>query len=177
MKKKVLSVLLSLLIVCSCLLPAVALKECGTISVRLNSNIAGLTKNDVQKLIELRSDNVKYGIRTSEPIGIANYAGSSENGKLVAGRSYTISYYLSAADGYVLPDQLSDSSLDISCGKGVSVISKSIVTSNIRLEDGSFDEVKGIRIFASVVVDGNFFQRLTGLFYDFFLKVKAFQLY
>lgn len=177
MKKKVLSVLLSLLIVCACLLPALALQDCGTISVRLNSDIAGLTKNDVQKLIELRSGNVKYGIRTSEPVSFSDYGGSSENGKLVAGRTYTAHYYLTAADGYALPEQLTDSNLVIDCGKGVTVYNKAIVTSNVRLADGSFDEVKGIRIYAKIVVDGNFFQRMIGLFYDFYLKVKAFQLY
>ena len=175
--KKVISVLLGLLIVCSCLLPAAALQDCGTISVRINSDIAGLTKDDVQKLIELRSDNVKYGIRTSEPVSFSNYAGTSENGKLVAGRTYTAHYYLTAADGYVLPEQLTDSNLVIDCGKGVTVYSKSIVTSNVRLADGSFDETKGIQIYAKIVVDGNFFQRMIGVFYDLFLKVKAFQLY
>ena len=175
--KKTVSVLLTVCLLCFCLLPAAAAKEIGVISLRLNSNIAGKTKNDVAQLIELRSDNVKYGIRTSEPISFADYGGTSENGKLVAGRTYTARYYLSAADGYALPEQLSDSNLIIECGKGVTVISKSIVTSRIRVEDGSFDEVKGIQIFAKVVVDGNFFQRMIGVFYDLFLKVKAFQLY
>ncbi|MBQ4364740.1 MAG: hypothetical protein II804_00570 [Clostridia bacterium] len=177
MMKKMLSVALCLLVVCFCLLPAFGLEDCGTISVRLNSDVAERTKNDVQALFALRSGNVTYGIRGGEPIQIADYGGTEETGRLVAGRTYTVSYTLSAADGYVLPQQLDDNNLQISCGKGVSVISRAIVSARVRTDDGSFDEIRGVRIFAKLTVDGNVFQRFIGRIHDLILKAKAWSLY
>ncbi len=177
MKKQNLSLLICLIVICTCLLPAAGLQTCGTISVRLNSNIAGLTKRDVQQLFELHSDNVEYGLRGGDPVSVADYGGTEESGRLVAGRTYSVYYVLSAADGWVLPDQLTENSLDISCGKGVKVISKAIVTSPVRMEDGSFDVKRGVQIFAQVVVDGNVFQRVIGFLHDLILKVKAWSLY
>ena len=175
--KKTISVLLAVCLLCFSLLPAAAAKDIGVISLRLNSDLAGKTKNDVAQLIELRSDNVTYGIRYGEPVSIADYAGSSENGALVSGRTYMIDYHLSPANGYTLPEQLIDSNFDISCGKGVTVIAKQIVSSSYRNANGELELVRGIRIYAKVVVDGNIFQRMVGLLHDWILKIKAWSLY
>lgn len=179
MLKKTVSVLLALCAVLyCCLLPAAAEeKELGVISVKLNSDIAGLTDKDADKLIELKSDNVVYCTDDGVPLLISNYAGTQERGELKAGRSYTIYYMLRAAEGYTLPDALQEGDVEIECGKGVTVLAKQITTSAKRGEDGEIDHTHGLRIFAKVVVDGNMLQRAFGFLYDLYLKIKAWQLY
>ena len=176
MPKKSICVLLVLILAFFAMLPAAA-ADCGKIAVYLPSNIAGLTKRDAQKLIELKTDNVRYQTGNGGPILIADYGGTPEDGALVAGRTYDIYYSLTAAEGFELPEKLADGSLEITCGKGVSVISSQIVWAPIRLVDGSFMECRGLRIFARVVVDGNAFQRFLGMIHDWILKIKAWSLY
>lgn len=177
MLKKMISVLLALCVLFLCLLPAAAAgSNFGVISVRLNSDIAGLTKDDAEKLIEIRSDNVVYKTGNGGPVFFADYGGTAEDGALVAGRTYTAYYSLEAADGYTLPDILNDNDVQIECGKGVSVISTQILSAKIRGEDGNFKEYREVRIFAQVVVDGNIFQRVIGMIHDLILKIKAWSL-
>ena len=177
MKKAHLCFFLVICIIGLCVMPASAENECGPISVKLNSNIAGLTRNDVQKLIEVKTGHITYGIRNGEPIHIADYAGTAESGVLIAGRTYFITYTLSAAEGYALPAQMPDNSIKITSDKGVSVLSCQIVTAPSRNENGTLETNKGIQIYAQVVVDGNIFQRIIGLFHDYILKIKAWSLY
>lgn len=178
MLKKIFSVLLAVCAVCCCLLPAAsAAAEMGTVKVKLNSDIAGCTERDVDQLIELKSDNVAFRQRADSPVHVSDYAGTMEPGKLVAGRTYYIDYSLVAADGYTLPEKLEDGDVEIECGKGVTVYHTAIVTGNIRGEDGEIHPNKGLRIQASVVVDGNAFQRIIGWFHDLILKIKAWSLY
>ena len=177
MKKKTVAVLLALIAVLCCVQPAAALQQTGVIRVRLNSDIAGLTENNAKKLIELKTDNVVYRAEHGGPISISDYGGTMEQGTLVAGRTYYFYYMLQAADGYELPDALNDGDVEIECGKGVTVINTSITRGHYRNDDGTFDDVKGLMIYAAVVVDGNVVQRIIGVIHDVILKIKAWSLY
>ncbi len=174
MLKKTFAVLLALCAVYSLLLPAEALRDTGTIAVKLNSDIAGATRRDAERLIELQSPNVVLSTRGDGPVTVADYGGTGENGALKAGRTYSVYYTLTAAEGYELPETLRDGDVSITCGKGVKVISVQIVTL-----PGKNGEIlfRGVQIFAQVVVDGNVFQRVIGYFYDVILKIKSWSLY
>ena len=176
MMKKAFSVLLALCAVCCCLLPAAAV-EMGTIKVKLNSDLAGLTEKDVVGFIEIKSDNVVSSQQDGGPVSVADYSGTPEFGALVAGRTYFIDYALVAADGYTLPDKVEDLDVEIECGKGVTVYHTPIVSGPYRDEDGVMREYKGFRIQAKVVVDGNAFQRIIGWIHDLILKIEAWSLY
>ena len=177
MLKKTLSVLFVICILGFCLLPAAAQMQGGPIKVKLNSNIAGLTQKDVEKLFELQSDNVEYRERSGGPILISDYAGTGVSGKLVAGRTYYIHYCMDPVEGVTLPEKLTDEDISITCGKGVSVISKQITYSHVRQDDGTYEDFRGVTIYAEVVVDGNVFQRVIGWFHDLILKIRAWSLY
>ena len=188
MIKKLVSVLLALCVLGGCLLlPAAAQtidaqsgdaqSEFGVISVKLNSDVAGYTENDIDKFIEIRSANVVSSQRDGGPVSVADYAGTHEFGALVAGRTYFIDYAMVAAEGCTLPDNVEDLDVAIECGKGVSVYHTAIVSGPYRDEDGVMREYKGFRIQAKVVVDGNAFQRVFGWIHDLILKIEAWSLY
>ncbi|MBQ7595165.1 MAG: hypothetical protein IJU45_00710 [Clostridia bacterium] len=177
MLKKTISVLL---VICSLFLlmtPVSALKETGVISLKLNSDIAGLTYADSEQLFEIKSDNVVYSKTHEFPVSVSDYAGTSSRDTIVAGRTYYIDYSLSAADGYVLPEKLEKGDVEIECGKGVKVLNTQIVTGNYRQPNGEMLTVKGLNVTAKVLVDGNIFQRIAGFFYDIYLKIRAWSLY
>lgn len=176
MLKKIICMLLALSVVCFCMLPAAA-KETGVISLRLNSNIAGRTERDVAQLIEIRSGNVVFSEYRTSPVSVSDFAGTPDSGKLRAGRSYDISYQLSAAEGYELPETVTADNVQIECGKGVNVYSVQITSGTYREDNGELVTCRGLLIRAAVVVDGNVFQRVIGWFHDLILKAKAWSLY
>ena len=177
--KKALSVVLAVCILCGCFMISAFAedKPMGTVRVRLNSNVAGKTESDYADFIEILSDNAVYRFSGAGPVSVSDYAGTPENGKLVAGRRYSVSYCLDAADGYVLPDALNDGDIEIECGKNVTVYAKQIVSANYRTDDGEFVPYRGLRIVASITVDGNIIQRLFGMIHDLILKIQAWSLY
>ena len=177
MLKKSISVLL---VICSLFLlmtPVSALKETGVISLKLKSDIAGLTYIDAEQLFEIRSDNVVYSKTHQFPVAVSDYAGTHTRDTIVAGRIYYLDYYLSAADGYDLPEKIEEGDLEIECGKGVEVLYSQIAIGNYRQPNGEFVRIKGLRVTAKILVDGNAFQRIAGFFYDIYLKIKAWSLY
>ena len=127
--KKLIAVMLAVCTLFSFfLLPAAAQNEENAISLRLNSNIAGCTRADADKLIEILSGPVKYCYdEKGYSIFIANCVGGMEGAHMDAGRTYVITYTLEASDGYVLPETLSDGDVSLDCAKGVSVISCGVV--------------------------------------------------
>ena len=178
MTKRISSILLSLYILfCCCLLPIAAQNEIGVIRMKLNSDIAGQTYQNVDKLIELQTNNVVFSEREGGPVYISDYAGTADSGSLVAGRTYYVYYLLTAGDGYTLPDRLTDGDVEITCGKGVSVIATQIVKATMKTENGIAETFRGLQVYARVVVDGNIFQRVIGYLHDMILKIRAWSLY
>ena len=178
MLKKGLSVLLVLCIFCGCMLPAAGAGKIGTIRLKLNSDIDGLTERHYEKVIEIKSDNVVYTKRSAGPVSFSDYAGTPVQGAVKAGREYTVHYLLDAAEGYALPDDPDELDVEIECGKGVKVISKQIVSARERDESGNFVVTyRGLMIYASIVVDGSVFQRMIGRIHDIIIKIRAWSLY
>ncbi|MBQ6162966.1 MAG: hypothetical protein IK118_00655 [Clostridia bacterium] len=172
--KKMISVALALCLMFGCLLlPAAAAQNDDVICVRLHSDIAGCMSTDTDKLIEILSPQVKL----YSDIHISNYAGASEYAHMDAGRQYYIVYTLDAAEGYELPETISDDQISIECGKGVSLISYKIV--EIREAGTTLSEPthRALRIYANVIVDGSAIQRLVGWIRDIILKIRSWQLY
>lgn len=177
MPKKTVAALLALCLLCLCALPAAAKNE-NVISVKINSDIAGLSEVDVEKLFEIKSDNMIYCTKPSGPIHIADYAGTAVMGKLKAGRTYYLYYTMEPAEGFTMPEKLTDENLEIECEKGARVISAQIVTFAYRIDENTIDhDSKGVMIYAAVVVDSNPFQRFFGIIYDVILKIRAWSLY
>lgn len=177
MLKKGIGILLAVLVLCFCMLPAAAQSETGVITVRLNSDVAGCTARNVEQLIEIKSGNVVYSTDRSDPVSVSDYAGTPDNGALRAGRTYNIYYLLSAAEGYALPETVTEDNVKIECGKGVDVISVQITEGTYREESGALTTRRGLMIYAAVVVDGNVLQRVTGWLHDLILKIRAWSLY
>ena len=177
MIKKTLCVILALFSLLCCLTPASAQREMGKISVKLRSDIAGVTEEETEKLIELKSDNVVFSYESGTPVSFYDYAGSVYNEPAVAGRKYGVDYLLEAAEGFTLPEKIEAGDLDIECDSGVRVISASIVSARKRDADGDFYTFTGLRITAEILADGNLFERIAGFFYDIYLKIRAWSLY
>lgn len=175
--KKTLSVLLATCLLAACLLPAFAAAPVGKVSIRLSSDIAGCTRADYAQIFEIVSGNVVYSFHSDSPVLISDYAGTGEYAHMTAGRTYFIEYMLEAADGCELPDAFPDGDVEISCGKGVTVLAQQIVTATIRNADGEYEPFKAFCIQAKVVVDGTAIQRIIGLFTDLILKIKAWSLF
>ena len=177
MVKKSVSLILAVCSLCCLLLPAAA-DNTGVISVKISSDIAGLTADDTEKLIEIKSPDVVYSEWGDGPVSFSDYAGTHYDGAAVAGRTYYIDYMLTAAEGFTLPDAFGEGDVEIECGKGVRIISSQIVTAKIRIEDSDdFTVFRGLKIYAAVTVDGNVFQRIIGYIYDTILKIRAWSLY
>lgn len=180
MLKKTVCALLALCVLSCCLLPAsaAALRPTGEIRLKLNSDVAGCLYLNSNNFIEILSDNVILNPDRDAPVSVSDYAGTVYYCPLEAGRTYYVSYSLVAADGYVLPEKLSDGDVTIECGKGVTVYSVQITTKNVRNDEGVIETSKGLQIHASVVVDSNhFWERIFGFLYDIYLKIRAWSLY
>ena len=178
MLKKAVSALLVLCMLSCCLLPAAAAQPTGVITLKLKSDVAGCLYLNSGNFIEITSDNVALNAQRDAPVSISDYAGTVEYCPLKAGRTYYVSYSLVAAEGYELPDQLTDGDVQIECDKGVTVLSAQIVRANYHGENGETIPFKGLLIRAAVVVDSNhFWQRIFGRLYDIYLKIRAWSLY
>lgn len=178
MKKLLCAALAACLLLTCLLLPAAAQTEEGPISLRLNSDIAGCTRMDVDKLIEIRSPQVTWYPYGDSPIYITNYVGYGEFAHMDAGRTYGITYTLVAADGYTLPEELAEGDVVFDCGKGVDVVYCKVV--EIRRPDSAEEEnprTRALKIVANVVVDGTVLQRVIGWFRDVILKIRSWSLY
>ena len=104
---------LALVLLCGCLLlPVHAESSVGAVKLRLRSDVAGYACSDYTRFMEIVSGNVIYNTRSAGPVYASDYGGTSDHGKLVAGRTYYVSYVVQAADGYALPDKI-DEVLDV----------------------------------------------------------------
>ncbi len=157
---------------------AAAEPEKDVISLYLHSDVAGCTEKDADKLLEIRSPQVEYYNSSSCPVSIATASGGGEYAHMEAGRQYTITYTLVAADGYTLPETIDEVELAIECGKGVKVLSSRIAELYVRRDENGKDiRVRVLRILANVVVDSTVLQRIIGWFKDLYLKIRWWQLY
>ena len=172
MKKLIASVLAVSVLLCCLMLPAAAQSENGVISLRLNSDVAGCTERDVDEIAEILSPQLVW-YHGNSPVSIANYAGGTEYAHMEAGRSYSIVYTLEAAEGYTLPEELSEGDISLDCGKGVSVVY--CRTAEMWNGDNA-PRLRVLRICAKVIVDSNPFQRIIGWFRDVILKIRSFQI-
>lgn len=179
--KKLIAVILAVCsFFCFPLLPARARAVGNVISLRLNSNIAGCTRADAEKLLEIRSAQVDYYKENGYAIFIADCAGGGEHAHMDAGRTYVITYTLAAAEGYTLPETLSDGDVSLECGKGVSKVSFDIIelwNTDPSAAPGEAKTTRVLRITAKVVVDGTPIQRVIGWLKDLFLKIRSWSLY
>ena len=178
--KKLISLTLAVCVLLGCLLPlaSAAAEPEGPIILRINSDVAGCTQKDYEKIIEIRSPQVTYYPNREYPITIANYAGGGEYAPMEAGRNYTVNCTLVAADGYTLPEELADGDVVFDCGKGAKVVYCKVAEMHVPNPDPHVDErVRVIRIIADIVVDGNPIQRIIGWIRDVILKIRSWQLY
>ena len=176
--KKLISLTLAVCVLLGCLLPMAAAAEKEPIILRVNSDVAGCTEKDAEQIIEIRSPQVTYYPNPDKPISIANYAGGGEYAHMEAGRNYSITCTLQAADGYTLPETLSDGDVVFDCGKGAKVVYCKVAEMHVPNHDPHVDvRVRVLRIVADIVVDGNPLQRIIGWFRDIILKIRSWQLY
>ncbi len=179
--KKRLSLTLILCVLLGCLLPmasAAPTEAESPIILRINSDVAGCTENDTEKIIEIRSPQVTYYNNGSTPISIDSYAGSGVHSPMEAGRNYAVHCTLQAAEGYTLPETLSDGDVVFDCGKGAKVVYCQIAEMHVPNPDPHVDErVRVLRIIADIVVDSNPLQRIIGWIRDVILKIRSWQLY
>ena len=179
--KKLLCILLACCIfVSGTLLTSAESSQTDAIVLRLHSNVAGCTRADYEKLMEILSAQVQFRQweHKQYPVDIENAASFSAQEEMTAGRTYYVTYYLAAADGYQLPDTLGAEDVVLQCDKGVEVILCGIVdyyTSSATPLHGT--TTRTLRIVAKVVVDGNIFQRIIGWLKDVILKIRSWQLY
>ena len=179
MKKRVIAFLTACLLRYAFVLPAAA-ADGGTqkISLCLRSDVAGCTEDDGDKLLEIRSPQVK--LRAVNGIYISHAAGGSLFGaRMEPGRRYTLEYALVAADGCTLPETVAEGDVELECGKGVSVVSCRIVEyyTGRRNDDGSHITERTLMIVANVVTDSTVLQRVVGWFRDLWLRIRWWQLY
>ncbi len=178
--KKITVFVLTLCLLLGCLFLPSSAESRDVISLRLNSNVAGCTDDDAGRLIEILSPQVTYYTDGRGPVHVSDYAGFSLWGQMEAGRSYYLEYTLVPAEGYTLPDELSEGDVSVDCGKGVSLISCRVINLSVAGSSASTGRStvrKVLRLTATVVVDGNPFQRLIGVIKDIFLKIRTWQLY
>ena len=106
--KKLISLILVFGLLLCCLPPCFAAAEGDAIAIRLNSDVAGCTREDRDRLIEIRSDNVVLATERGWEISIANAAGGEiELGTYVdaAGNEYA-NYLLIALEPINFADYL-----------------------------------------------------------------------
>lgn len=152
------------------ILPANAQEKIDKLSVSFSNDIVGLTDRDIDRFKVETSDNIVFD---DDPILVADYTGAAYLGEIKPGRTYYIYYDFVAADGYELPDEVSEKNVSVQCGEGCSVIwfGKTI---------GPYVDGKpsyGLMFYTKVKTPGNFFQRFFGRIADIFLKIKAWSPY
>ncbi len=177
--KKLISLILVFGLLLCCLPPCFAAAEGDAIAIRLNSDVAGCTREDVDRLIELLSPQVTWyeNGQGNGPVSIANAAGGGEYAHMEAGREYTVTYMLQAAEGYTLPEEIGEGDVSFACGKGVSVIYCKIAEMHNPATPDKYDRIRALRIMATVVPDGTALQRIIGWVRDLILKIRSWQLY
>lgn len=173
--KKTLSFILAFMMILSCFSCfACAQSKDDKIVIELRSDIAGMTIDDYRDFAIIHSDNIVFDeTQRSDPISLTDCVGNYYDGKMKPGRTYNIWYTLYAADGFEIPDEMNDDTIELICGEGTDAYwyGKTVGTG----KDGGC--LASLSIWTEVRVDGNFFQNLFGRIADFFLKVRSWSPY
>ena len=172
--KKVIAVITAILI----MIPAFSFgsyaAEDKKIVIELRSDIASMTCDDYRSFALIKSDNIVFDeTQRSDPLILTDCVGNIYTGKMKAGRTYSIWYTFYAADGFEIPDEMNDDTIEIICGKGVNAFwyGKTVGTG----KDG--ERLYSLSVWTDVRVDGNFFQNIFGRLADLFLKIKSWSPY
>ena len=173
--KKVLSMLMAALLMISAVtFPTYAQSRDEKIVIELRSDIAGMTRDDYRDFAVIKSDNIVFDeTERYDPISLTDCVGNYYEGKMKPGRTYSIWYTLYAADGFEIPDEMNDETIEIICGKGTDAYwyGKTVGTG----KNGGC--LASLSIWTEVKVDGNFFQNIFGTLADLFLKIKSWSPY
>ncbi len=151
-------------------LPAYAAADTGVV-IHLSDDLDGLSARDYEKFASFTSGNCSFDLLApAGPVYFSDCAGTSFDGPLTAGRTYSVYYSLMPDEG--LDPQSCE--LEFDCDSGVKVISYSAVKYS---DSETTAERYGLTVFAQVTVRGSFLQRVIGIILDLIAKIKAWQLY
>mgnify|MGYP003337845719 CR=1 FL=1 len=173
--KRLLAILLALISSLTLVtVPALAAEFSDVISVEIKSDIAGLTEADFEKMLIVKSGNIRFDDLTPfSTINLSDYSGNPYFDKLKPGRTYNIWFTLRAEDGYTLPEVLNAQNTQISCGKNVNVYWYGITTGT----DSEGEPCHFVAFWTEITVDGNPLQMFFGRILDVFLKIKSWSPY
>lgn len=177
--KKIVSVLLVVLLAALSLMPFSAAegRKTADVSVRLFSDLAGLDYRQPEKFAAPLSDGIEFNTFLGlDPVLVCDYAGNMYEGKIKAGRTYTVSVSFEAADGYELPSEISEKNVSVEKDGSIDMlyVSKTGGAYNI---DGVMTPHEAVKITYMITVPSNAFQRLIGMLADLFLKIRSWSLY
>lgn len=170
--KKCISIILALLCTLSLLINPVNAAEVSGFSAHLHNNVGGCDYNDMDKLLTLNTEHLKFSDTRSSPVQINDYVGNVYLDKMKPGRTYYISYSFVVDDGYTVPE-LTDENIDIICDKGCEAL-WCLKAYGVNARNEKCDCVS---LYEKVTVPGNFFQRIFGRLADIFAKMAAWSPY
>lgn len=153
---------------------ACAQPEDKKIVIELRSDIASMTIDDYKDFAVIHSDNIMFDeTQRSDPVGLTDCVGNYYPDGMKPGRTYNIWYTLYAVDGFEIPDEMNDETIELICGKGTDAYwyGKTVGTG----KDGGC--LASLSIWTEVKVDGNFFQNIFGAIADLFLKIRSWSPY
>lgn len=173
--KKILSIILTVIII-ACAVPVCSCAEAKDekIVIELRSDIAGMTYRDYEKFAIIRSDNIRFDLSEDpDPAFVTNCVGSIIFDEMKPGRKYVICYTFYAADGFEIPDEMNEDTIEIICSENVNPYWYGKTVGPLR--DGQ--PLYSLTMHTEVRVDGNFFQNLFGRIADLILRIKAWSPY
>lgn len=174
--KKALSLLLSVVMLSLLCLPAFA-AQTADVAVSFGPSLAGLTSDDADAIAQSLSEGLKLDCFNGlEPVLVTDYSGNPYQGAMKQGRTYYIYVSFEAADGFVLPENITAENADITLGEGMEVIAIQKTRGNYRIDDEMVLH-DAVRFSVKAVIPGNALQRIIGIIADFILKLKAWSLY
>ena len=172
--KKFTACLLAALCICFSLLPAAAEGTASAV-VTLRSDIAGVDYTTPERIAVIESDSIVFNPDAFlSCIQINDCVGNIILEPLKAGRTYVVCLSFIAADGYTLPDELTEENFRIEGSDNCNVFICHKAFSGYR-EGALRDEC--IEVEAEITVDGNLFQRIIGKILDILLKIRSWSPY
>lgn len=172
--KKITALILAALCICFSVLPASA-EETASAVITLRSDIAGVDYTQPERIAVIESDGIIFNPEAFlSCIQITDCVGNIILEPLKAGRTYVVCLSFIAADGYTLPDELTEDNFRIECSDNCNVFICHKAFSGYR-QGAKRDEC--IEIEAEIRVDGIFLQRFIGKILDILLKIRSWSPY